>query len=140
MVRIEFMLFILSFLIYSKRIQVPLCVRTYTRNWVISKEQRICVQVWNIQINNPFKKKYRKKAFQQTPLGDNSLKTFYLSYCDGLYMLGPENGYDGMSMLGPESGTIKMCGLVGESMSLWGQALRPSSQLCEDSVLLGNFR
>jgi hypothetical protein len=33
----------------------------------------------------------------------------------------------GLSMLGPGSGTIRGCGLIGESMSLWVWALRPSS-------------
>jgi hypothetical protein len=38
-----------------------------------------------------------------------------LLVCDGLYMLGPGNG------------TIKRCGSVGVGVSLWVQALRPSS-------------
>jgi hypothetical protein len=33
----------------------------------------------------------------------------------------------GVNVLGPGSGTIRMCGLVGGSVSLWGWALRPSS-------------
>ena len=34
---------------------------------------------------------------------------------------------DDLNMLGQESGTIRMCGLVEGSVSLWGWALRPSS-------------
>jgi len=32
----------------------------------------------------------------------------------------------GLYRLDPESGTIRRCGLVGKSVSLWGWALRPS--------------
>jgi hypothetical protein len=32
-----------------------------------------------------------------------------------------------LNVLGPGSGTIRRCGLVGGSVSLWGQALRPFS-------------
>jgi len=34
---------------------------------------------------------------------------------------------DGLHMLGPGSGTIRRCGLVEGSVSLWGWAWRPSS-------------
>jgi hypothetical protein len=33
----------------------------------------------------------------------------------------------GLNMIGPGSGTMRRCGLVGGSMSLWGWSLRPSS-------------
>jgi hypothetical protein len=33
----------------------------------------------------------------------------------------------GLNMIGPESDTIRRCGLVGGSVSLWGWALRPFS-------------
>jgi hypothetical protein len=32
----------------------------------------------------------------------------------------------GLNMLGPGNGTNRQCGLVGGSVSLWGQALKPS--------------
>jgi hypothetical protein len=35
-------------------------------------------------------------------------------------------GCGGLDILGPGSGTIRRCGLVGESMPLWGWAMRLS--------------
>jgi hypothetical protein len=35
--------------------------------------------------------------------------------------------WDGLYMLGPGSDTIRSCNLVGEGVSLWVWAIRPSS-------------
>ena len=50
-----------------------------------------------------------------------------LALCDGLYTLGPGGG------------TVGRCGLVGEGVSLWVWALRPSNCL-EAGILLATFR
>ena len=36
---------------------------------------------------------------------------------------------DGLSMVDPGNGTVRMFGLVGEKVSLWAWALRPSTSL-----------
>jgi hypothetical protein len=45
-----------------------------------------------------------------------------------------------LSMLGPWSGTIRRCGLVGRSVSLWGWAMRLSSQLYGDQSSLSSLQ
>ena len=45
----------------------------------------------------------------------------------------PKRHCGGLIMLGPESDTIRRCGLVEESVSLWRCTLRPSSWLSEDA-------
>jgi hypothetical protein len=48
--------------------------------------------------------------------------------CPGLNGFGPHRLVC-LNMLGPGSGSIRTCGLVGESVSLWGWVLRTSSLL-----------
>ena len=50
----------------------------------------------------------------------------------------------GLNMLGPGNGTVRRCGLVGGSVSLWGWALEVSSYLqapprAEEGLLLTAF-
>ena len=56
---------------------------------------------------------------------------FSINFLTGVRFISEHDlvGYGGLNMDGPGNGTMRRCGLVGGSVSLWAWVLRPSSQL-----------